>query len=69
MASREFLSFAEDAYQQQTVIDGTAALLDILDTAGQVRAMSTITVYGASRWPRGNKCAHLLGACRSSSPP
>lgn len=26
----------EDAYQQQAVIDGEAALLDILDTAGQV---------------------------------
>ncbi|XP_046836471.1 GTP-binding protein Rit2-like isoform X1 [Vespa crabro] len=26
----------EDSYQQQTVIDGEAALLDILDTAGQV---------------------------------
>lgn len=28
--------FAEDSYQQQAVIDGEAALLDILDTAGQV---------------------------------
>ncbi|KAG1652568.1 GTP-binding protein Rit1 [Nymphon striatum] len=27
---------SEDAYQQQAVIDGEAALLDILDTAGQV---------------------------------
>lgn len=27
---------AEDSYQQQAVIDGEAALLDILDTAGQV---------------------------------
>lgn len=27
---------AEDAYQQQAVIDGEPALLDILDTAGQV---------------------------------
>lgn len=26
----------EDSYQQQAVIDGEAALLDILDTAGQV---------------------------------
>lgn len=29
-------SFSEDSYQQQAVIDGEAALLDILDTAGQV---------------------------------
>lgn len=28
--------FVEDSYQQQAVIDGEAALLDILDTAGQV---------------------------------
>lgn len=28
--------FAEDSYQQQAVIDGEPALLDILDTAGQV---------------------------------
>lgn len=28
--------FTEDSYQQQAVIDGEAALLDILDTAGQV---------------------------------
>ncbi|ENN82149.1 hypothetical protein YQE_01473, partial [Dendroctonus ponderosae] len=28
--------FAEDSYQQQAVIDGVPALLDILDTAGQV---------------------------------
>lgn len=28
--------FSEDSYQQQAVIDGEAALLDILDTAGQV---------------------------------
>lgn len=27
----------EDSYQKQVVIDGEAALLDILDTAGQVR--------------------------------
>lgn len=26
----------EDAYQRQAVIDGEPALLDILDTAGQV---------------------------------
>lgn len=30
------VSIAEDSYQQQAVIDGEAALLDILDTAGQV---------------------------------
>ncbi|PBC28096.1 GTP-binding protein Rit1 [Apis cerana cerana] len=29
-------SFWKDSYQQQAVIDGEAALLDILDTAGQV---------------------------------
>lgn len=27
---------SEDSYQQQAVIDGEPALLDILDTAGQV---------------------------------
>lgn len=27
---------SEDAYQRQAVIDGEPALLDILDTAGQV---------------------------------
>lgn len=27
----------EDAYQRQAVIDGESGLLDILDTAGQVR--------------------------------
>lgn len=32
-----FLSSIEDSYQKQAVIDGEAALLDILDTAGQVR--------------------------------
>lgn len=31
-----FIFFTEDSYQQQAVIDGDAALLDILDTAGQV---------------------------------
>lgn len=31
------LSFVEDWYQKQAVIDGEVALLDILDTAGQVR--------------------------------
>ena len=30
---------AEDAYQQQAVIDGEPAQLDILDTAGQVRSL------------------------------
>ncbi|XP_055716306.1 GTP-binding protein Rit2 [Phlebotomus papatasi] len=38
--TRSFLEFhdptIEDSYQQQAVIDGEAALLDILDTAGQV---------------------------------
>ncbi|XP_046404187.1 GTPase HRas isoform X3 [Ischnura elegans] len=38
--SHSFLEYhdptIEDAYQQQAVIDGEAALLDILDTAGQV---------------------------------
>ena len=29
--------FLEDAYQRQAVIDGESGLLDILDTAGQVR--------------------------------
>lgn len=29
-------ALTEDSYQQQAVIDGEAALLDILDTAGQV---------------------------------
>ena len=28
---------SEDAYQRQAVIDGESGLLDILDTAGQVR--------------------------------
>ena len=31
-----FFFLAEDAYQQQARIDGEAAQLDILDTAGQV---------------------------------
>lgn len=31
-----FYFLLEDSYQQQAVIDGEAALLDILDTAGQV---------------------------------
>lgn len=30
------MMFSEDSYQQQAVIDGEPALLDILDTAGQV---------------------------------
>lgn len=30
------LTFSEDSYTQLAVIDGEAALLDILDTAGQV---------------------------------
>lgn len=32
----DFWGQSEDSYQQQAVIDGEAALLDILDTAGQV---------------------------------
>uniref|UniRef100_A0A1B0DM37 Uncharacterized protein n=1 Tax=Phlebotomus papatasi TaxID=29031 RepID=A0A1B0DM37_PHLPP len=32
----DFWEQSEDSYQQQAVIDGEAALLDILDTAGQV---------------------------------
>lgn len=39
--SHRFLNYhdptIEDSYQKQAVIDGEAALLDILDTAGQVR--------------------------------
>ena len=31
------LIILEDAYQRQAVIDGESGLLDILDTAGQVR--------------------------------
>ena len=31
----------EDAYQKQVVIDGHACILDVLDTAGQVRHWST----------------------------
>lgn len=31
------LMVLEDAYQRQAVIDGESGLLDILDTAGQVR--------------------------------
>lgn len=34
--SKDIVNFSEDSYQQQAVIDGEAALLDILDTAGQV---------------------------------
>lgn len=30
------VNFLEDSYQQQAVIDGEPAQLDILDTAGQV---------------------------------
>lgn len=37
-----FFMVSEDAYQRQAVIDGEPALLDILDTAGQV---STISKY------------------------
>lgn len=39
IALKSFISYhliAEDSYQQQAVIDGEAAQLDILDTAGQV---------------------------------
>ena len=31
-----YFTLTEDVYQQQAVIDGEPALLDILDTAGQV---------------------------------
>lgn len=34
--------FTEDSYQQQAVIDGEPALLDILDTAGQVSSPISI---------------------------
>lgn len=34
-----FFNFAEDSYQQQAVIDDEPALLDILDTAGQVSGL------------------------------
>ena len=33
-----FFPSAEDAYQKQAVIDGHPGILDVLDTAGQVRA-------------------------------
>lgn len=36
VAPNDTVNFSEDSYQQQAVIDGEAALLDILDTAGQV---------------------------------
>jgi len=36
----------EDAYQRQAVIDGESGLLDILDTAGQVRIVSFKTKNG-----------------------
>lgn len=36
--------FAEDSYQQQAVIDGEPALLDILDTAGQVIVFTKVGI-------------------------
>lgn len=36
MSSKKYIVLSEDSYQQQAVIDGEPALLDILDTAGQV---------------------------------
>ncbi len=44
----------EDAYQQRTVIDGEPCLLDILDTAGQVRWW----------WPCSSCCCPS-GVCRT----
>lgn len=38
----------EDSYQQQAIIDGEAALLDILDTAGQVEFTAMRDQY--MRW-------------------
>ena len=35
----------EDAYQQRTVIDSEPCLLDILDTAGQVRGRPVPSVH------------------------
>lgn len=37
--------FAEDSYQQQAVIDGVPALLDILDTAGQVNTYTETSLF------------------------
>ena len=39
------LLFSEDAYQRQAVIDGEPALLDILDTAGQVSTVLYACIY------------------------
>lgn len=36
LSKQYIVFFSEDSYQQQAVIDGEPALLDILDTAGQV---------------------------------
>lgn len=42
----------EDSYQQQAIIDGEAALLDILDTAGQVEFTAMRDQY--MRWVEFN---------------
>lgn len=41
---------SEDAYQRQAVIDGEPALLDILDTAGQVSVSAQHSVPLAHCW-------------------
>ena len=35
----------EDAYQRQTVIDGEAGMIDILDTAGQVMLLKNSIIF------------------------
>lgn len=63
------INITEDSYQQQAVIDGEAALLDILDTAGQVKIVQfklflfqvSIVQYQGKR--HDNSCRWNLRQC------
>lgn len=47
--SKVFLDFhdptIEDVFQTQTVVDGEAGIVDILDTAGQVRKSNLLNLF------------------------
>lgn len=52
--SKVFLDFhdptIEDVFQTQTVVDGEAGIVDILDTAGQVRKSNLLNLFSPRCW-------------------
>ena len=54
----------EDAYQRQAVIDGESGLLDILDTAGQVKNKMPCEARTACRLHINNSQNHQLATIK-----